>query len=189
MNETVKNALILFAITLVASILLAVSSQVTAEPIKVQKAKQRDVAFAAVIPDATFEELTDLDLEAYEKIDAIYAAKSGDEVIGYTFKLITNEGYSAGIEMVVGISTEGVVTGIDVMKHSETPGLGAKADEDEFKGQFINMPLGELSVVKGAASSDTEISAISGATITARAVTNAVNEAVACYNDLLKEGN
>lgn len=189
MNETLKNALILFAITLVASVLLAVASQVTAEPIEVQKAKQRDEAFAAVIPNATFEELTDVSLDGYEKIDAIYAAMDGDEVIGYTFKMITNEGYSAGIEMVVGISTEGVVTGIDVMKHSETPGLGAKADEEPFKGQYIEKPLTDLTVVKGAASADTEISAISGATITSRAVTNAVNDAIKFYNETLKEGN
>lgn len=189
MNETVKNALILFTITLVASVLLALASQVTAEPIKVQKAKQTATANAAVLPDTEFEELADLDLSSYEKITAVYAAKKGNEVVGYTFKLITNEGYSAGLELIVGLSTEGAITGIDIIKHSETPGLGAKADEDPFKGQFTGKPLSELTVVKGAAASDTEISAISGATITSRAVTNAVNEAVACYNELLKEGN
>lgn len=188
MKEIIKNALILFAITLVASILLAVSSQVTEEPIKVQKALQRDKAFAAVIPDAIFEEVTGLDFTNYEKIDSIYAAKKSNEIIGYTFKLITNEGYSAGIEMVVGVSTEGVVTGIDVMKHSETPGLGALSDEPDFKNLFISKPMTELTVVKGAAKDDTQISAISGATITSKAVTNAVNEAITYYNNELKGG-
>ncbi|PKM50245.1 MAG: electron transporter RnfG [Firmicutes bacterium HGW-Firmicutes-7] len=189
MKEIIKNALILFAITLVSSVLLAIAFQVTEEPISVQKIKQRDAAFATVIPDATFEEIVDLDFSEYEKIDSVYVAKKADEIIGYTFKLITNEGYSAGIEMVVGVSIEGTITGIDVMRHAETPGLGALADEADFKNQFVSKPLGELSTVKGVSSNDTQISAISGATITSKAVTNAVNEAVTYYNNELKEGN
>lgn len=189
MKETIKNALILFVIALIASIMLAFASQLTAEPIAIQKAKQRDEAFATVIPNATFEEVKGTDLTAYDKINAVYAAKADDKIIGYTFKMTTNEGYSAGLEMVVGLTVDGKISGIDVIKHSETPGLGAKADEPEFKAEFAGKTMAELKVVKGTASADNEIAAIGGSTITSKAVTGAVNQAIECYNNELKEGN
>ncbi len=81
-----------------------------------------------------------------------------------------------------------MVSGIDIIKHSETPGLGAKADQPAFKDQFKGKPTEDLVVVKTGASSDEEIDSISGATITSRAVTNAVNEASAYYNEHLSKG-
>lgn len=189
MKELIKNALILFAITLVGTVMLAVAYQVTAEPIRIQQAKQTADANATVMPDVEFEMLEDADLTGYEKINSIFTAKKDGEIVGYTFKLITDEGYSAGLEAIVGINLEGNITGIDIIKSSETPGLGAKADLPEFKNQFIDKKPIELSVVKGATSNENEVSAISGATITSRAVTNAVNEAINYFNsELSKEG-
>ncbi|PKM95917.1 MAG: electron transporter RnfG [Firmicutes bacterium HGW-Firmicutes-1] len=188
MKELIKNALILFAITLVGTILLAISYQVTEEPIKLQKAKQTAAANETVMPGADFEPLVDLDLTKHEKIDSIFAAKNADEIVGYTFKLITDEGYNSGLEIIVGISLEGSVTGVDIVKSSETPGLGAKADDPEFKGKFTDKPLSELTVVKGSAANENEIESISGATITSRAVANAVNEAINYYNNELSKG-
>jgi len=189
MNETVKNALILFAITLIAGALLGATYAITKEPIAQQQIIQRDKALNAVISDATFAEL-DLNVNDYPKIQSVFEAKMGDEVAGYAFKLMTKEGYGGEIQLVVGISNDGEVTGIDIIKHSETPGLGAKADEDEFKSNFEGKPTTTLSVVKGNATSDDEIVAIGGATITSSAVTGAVNEAIDFYNnELAKEGN
>ena len=75
----------------------------------------------------------------------------------------------------MGIDNEGTVKGIEMLKISETAGLGMKAKEDRFKDQFKNKNVAQFSYTKTGAASDFEIDAISGATITTKAVTNAVN--------------
>ena len=96
--------------------------------------------------------------------------------MGYTFK-IAPKGYGGEIELTVGISFEGKVTGLTVGTNSETPGLGAKAQSDKnWITQFAGQPAdGSLAVSKDGGT----INAITGATITSRAVTDGVNTAAA----------
>ncbi len=89
---------------------------------------------------------------------------------------------------VVGVTNKGTVRAINILSHSETPGLGAKSTEPEFYGQFENRAKLPLKVVKGTAEAEDEISAISGATITSNAVTSGVNAAVEYWSKNLKEG-
>ena len=86
----------------------------------------------------------------------------------------------------VGIKSDGTIVGINIGNMSETPGLGAKSKEESFYGQYVQKPATELSVVKGGAAGETEIQAISGATITSDAVTNGVNTAVEVYDSISK---
>ena len=81
----------------------------------------------------------------------------------------------------------GLTTGFTVLSHSETAGLGAKATEDDFKSQFIGKSANGINYTKNGASSDNEIDALSGATITSNAVCEAVDSALAVYNNQLKE--
>jgi electron transport complex protein RnfG len=188
MNSIVKDALILFAITVVAGMLLGFTYTITEQPRAEQAIIKRDTALNSVIADATFTELEDVVLDNYPDIKNIFVAKKGEEVVGYAFNLISNKGYGGTIELVAGIDVAGNVTGIDIMKHAETPGLGAKADEPAFKSEFVNKPVATLNVVKGAPVNENDIAAIGGATITSRAVTGAVNVAIDYYNnELAKE--
>src|SRR3712207_8052036 len=91
--------------------------------------------------------------------------------------------------MMVGITTDGKVSGIKILSHSETPGLGANAETPQFSGQYKDKPAKELEVVKGTASADNQIAAITGATITSKAVTKGVNEAIEFYDSKLKGGD
>ncbi len=87
----------------------------------------------------------------------------------------------------VGLSSAGKVTGIKILSHTETPGLGANAPLPKFSDQYKNKPIKEkLEVVKVAPSKDNQIQAITGATITSKAVTLGVNDAVDFYNSSLK---
>ena len=86
----------------------------------------------------------------------------------------------------MGIDVSGTVTGIQILEHSETPGLGANASNPSFTDQFIGKTE-TLTVVKGEASANT-ISAISGATITSRSVTESVNTALTYFQEILKGG-
>ena len=84
----------------------------------------------------------------------------------------------------MGIDNEGTVKGIEILKISETAGLGMKAKESRFKDQFAEKKVAQFSYTKTGASADFEIDAISGATITTKAVTNAVNAGLAFYGNL-----
>ncbi|WP_096635903.1 RnfABCDGE type electron transport complex subunit G [Clostridium cochlearium] len=186
-NGIFKLGIVLLVIAGVCGLILGYVNQVTATPIAVQEKKTIDEANKEILPEAsTFEEKKDVELD--EGILSLTEGKEGSEVKGYTIK-VAPKGYGGAIELMIGISTEGKLSGIKVLSHAETPGLGANAVNPEFSGQYKGKPAEELKVVKGAASKDNEVAAITGATITSKAVTSGVNEAIEFYNSKLKGGN
>lgn len=184
-DNIIKNALILFAITIIAGTLLGLTYEVTKEPIRIQQETVKKLALNSVIPEATnFLSIDIEDLESYSTIEAIYMAENDKkEIVGYAFEVIATKAYAGEIKLVVGIGMEGSILGIDILKQSETPGLGAKADEPLFKSEFVEEALVPLEVVKFSPSDEEgDISSISGATITSRSVTNSVNIVIDyCY--------
>ena len=105
------------------------------------------------------------------------SALKGSETVGHCVT-VTSKGYGGPVEIVVGLTREGSVRAIQILSQSETPGLGAKAAEPFFFGQFENRERLPLRVVKQTPSAPDEIQAISGATITSSAVVAGVNAAV-----------
>ena len=109
-------------------------------------------------------------------------------MIGYVFSATSPSGYGGDVKVAIGVSAKtNKLTGFTVLSHSETAGLGAKATEDDFKSQFIGKSANGINYTKNGASSDNEIDALSGATITSNAVCEAVDSALAVYNNQLKE--
>lgn len=186
-NLSVRLGLILLTIAAICGLLLGWVSGVTKDPIEVQQKKTVDEANLAILPVAKEFTVRD-DIKGEGIVLEVTEGKDGSEIKGYTIK-VAPKGYAGAIEMTVGISTEGKVTGIKILNHSETPGLGAVATEPSFYGQYKDKKATQLEVVKGQASADNQISAITGATITSRAVTNGVNEAIKFYDSKLKGGN
>lgn len=186
-DNIVKNALILFMITLVAGLLLGLTSEITAEARLEQADKRISTALEAVFNKGESSPIAlEADYDGY--IAAAYSFTESNQIVGYAFQLETTEGYGDLISMMIGMSTEGKITGIDIISHTETPGLGAKADEDGFKGHFVDKKITTLTLVKGN-SDDQNIDAIGGATITSNAVVVAVNDAIDYYNTYIKEAN
>ena len=110
----------------------------------------------------------------------------GTEIAGYAIK-VAPKGYGGPVEIMVGISTDGKVTGIKILSHTETPGLGANAPQPKFSDQYKDKPTKDkLEVVKTVPSKENQIQAITGATITSKAVTLGVNDAIDFYNSSLK---
>lgn len=181
-DNIIKNALILFAITLIAGMLLGTTYEVTKEPIRLVQEKIKNEALSAVVPEAdNFAEVPVADGSS-EQIVAVYEATEAGNLVGYAFEMLGKEAYGGDISLMVGLDTEGTIISIDIVKHNETPGLGAKADEPEFKSEFSGETAMDLTVVKTTPSDDPgDISAISGATITSRSVTGAVNVAIDYY--------
>ena len=194
MNKIVKNTLILTAITVVAGLLLGVVYGVTKDPIAKAQEEAKQEAFRSVLSDAeTFESDTEFDADAasallkengYTSDDISEVAEGKDasgETVGYVVNVTSHEGYGGDIDISVGIREDGTVTGIEMLSISETAGLGMKAKEADFKDQFTYTKTGE--------SGDDMIDAISGATITTNAVTNAVDSALVYFQNELGGGS
>ncbi|MCY6484557.1 RnfABCDGE type electron transport complex subunit G [Clostridium aestuarii] len=188
-KEIISLGLTLLLITAIAGIILGGAHKITAEPIAIQQKKENDAAMQEVLPKAeSFEEQDKKQLPKDGIILSVNQGIAGSDVAGYAIK-VAPKGYAGLIEMMVGISSEGKIEGIKILAHGETPGLGAKAPEKEFSGQYAGKSIEKnLVVVKTAPANDNEIKAITGATITSSAVTRGVNSAIEFYNEKLKGG-
>ena len=189
-KDMFKLGLNLLIISAVAALLLALTNSVTASTIAQRNEQANAEARKLVLESAQdFEEVKDAKTDNSKgvKVSEIYEAKDASgNTVGYTLKVLPS-GYGGTIELMVGIdSANGQVSGINVVSNSETAGLGAKSTDPEFSDQYKGKPLEELSVLKNGTPGDTEIKAISGATITSTAVTNGVDAAIEVYNNSLK---
>lgn len=201
MNKIVKNTLILTAITLVAGLLLGVVYDITKQPIAAAQEKIKQDAFRVVLSEAdSFDPYEGFDEETAANLlkDSGYAAaditevavgkKGPEETVGYVVNVTSHEGYAGDIQISVGIASDGTVKGIEVLSISETAGLGMKAAEQEFKDQFKDKNVDKFSYTKTGEQGDDKIDAISGATITTNAVTNAVDAALVYFQNELGGG-
>ena len=189
-KDMFKLGLNLLIISAVAALLLALTNSVTASTIAQSNEQANAEARKLVLESAQdFEQVKDVKTDNSKGVEVseIYEAKDASgNTVGYTLKVLPS-GYGGTIELMVGIdSAKGQVSGINVVSNSETAGLGAKATNPEFSDQYKGKPLEELSVLKNGTPGDTEIKAISGATITSTAVTNGVDAAIEVYNNSLK---
>lgn len=175
-----KTGLILFLITGIAALILAVVNNVTKPIISENEIQKQELAMKKVMPEAEAFKEIDKKYEENDKVSQIYAAEKDGDVIGYAVIAEPN-GYGGAISMVVGVSKDGFVTGVDITSQSETAGLGANCTKDEFKNQFIGKSEG-ITVVKNNAEGN-KIDAMTSATITSKAVTDGVNMAI----DAVKE--
>ncbi len=179
-KEILKIGIILFLITAISALLLAFVNKATAPVILQNKIEKTYKAMAVVMPDARDFKPIEYIVEA--DIDEAYTAlNSQGEQIGYCIVSHAN-GYGGKIQVLVGIDADNTITGIEILSHAETPGLGANATKPGFKNQFTGKTLG----VELSGNSDNSIDAMSGATITSKAVTNAVNIALSFAGGDLK---
>ena len=197
MNKIIKNTLILTAITVVSGLLLGVVYNVTKEPIAQAQENTKQEAYRAVLADASSFETLDFDAESTLSLltengytsDTITEVAEGKdnsgETIGYVISVQSSEAYDGTLDLSVGIATDGTVKGVEMLSISETAGLGMKADEAEFKDQYKDKNVESFTVTKTGEDGDNMIDAISGATITSNAVTNAVNSALVYYQNEL----
>ena len=198
-DSAVKDAAILVIITLVAALLLAFVYEITKDPIAAQKAKKKTEAYAAVYPglsDTVISEALQAKAEAFAgdsmRVDeAVLAKDASGAVVGVLMTVTTPEGYGGDITLTCGVTTDGTLTGISFLTLAETAGLGMKAQEDGFRGQFENKKTDSFALMKGGAAvveGDEPIDVISNATITSEAVVRAVNGALEFAGDILNEG-
>ena len=182
MKENIKLGFILLMITAIAGIALGLANATTKDAI----AKNSMISveeLASLLPGAESVEV----YEQFEegKIVEVMEAFKGNETVGYIVQ-VASPGFHGNIEMLVGINSEGVETGIKILSHGETPGVGSKVENPDFQERFKNRPTEEeFKLVKTESSSDYEIQGITGATISSTAVITGVNEAVSYYKSAI----
>lgn len=186
-NDALKKALhlggTLFAVTAVTGILLGLVENVTSKAILQAEIAAKNEAYRLVMPAG--KDFEDYDVKADDFVTGVVKATDESGVVGWCVN-VSSKGYGGMVGFVVGITKNGAVKAINILSHSETPGLGAKSTEPEFYTQFNDKDKLPLKVVKGGASNPDEIAAISGATITSNAVTDGVNGAVEYWSKNLK---
>lgn len=187
--EILKLGAILCAITFTVALVLALGNLATADRIQALSEQAQNEARQLVLSSATTFEAVNVDGLGdgdYKIVTSVFEGKASDATVGYAIGVNPN-GFGGAIDMIVGISSDGKVTGIHIINHAETPGLGSKALEPKFKDQYNGKSAaGPLTVIKNGTPKDNEIVAIAGATISSNAVTEGVNAAVKVYQEKLK---
>ncbi len=199
-KRIVHDALILFAFTLVLGLLLAIVYGITKEPIEKVNYEKTQAAYKEVFADAdSFEAYADFDADAAnelvtekgysDEIEDVQVAKDASgNALGYVITVTAKDASQSTITFSVGIQADGTVNGYSITSIAETPGLGMKAQEEEFYSQFEGKAVDSFTVVKSAPAADNEIESISGSTITSRAMANGVNACLVYFQNVLTGG-
>ncbi len=177
-KEILVPTVALFVFCLVATALLAGTNMITKGKIA-DNAVQTEIQSRKAVLSAgeTYSEVTALD----NGVTYCIGTDADGNEAGYVFTAGA-KGYGGTVTVMVGIGTDGKITGIEILSHSETPGLGANATKDDFKGRFVGKS-GILTVDKNS-NEGQNIQAITAATITSKAVTSAVNLITETYTQI-----
>ncbi|WP_066712184.1 RnfABCDGE type electron transport complex subunit G [Clostridium sp. Marseille-P299] len=201
-SSILKDAFALFMITLVAALALGFVNEITKDPIARQKAKAKSEAYQTVYQEASMVDVENEDIKSRVETSEQFLADQGitgatideagiakdanDNAIGYVMTITSKKGYGGDITFTMGYTADGMVTAIEILSMNETAGLGDRAKEDSFKGQFANKKVDSFNLTKSGAQAENDIDAISSATVTSTAVTDAVNAGIAFASDLLE---
>lgn len=191
-NESIRNTVSLMLITVIAGLLLGVVYEITKKPIAEEQQRAKEEAYREVFTDAESFEAVEVNREDVEKKlnkqgfdaainEAMQVFDKSGNPIGYVLTVTDHEGYGGDIQFAMGVQNDGTLNGISILSIGETAGLGMKADTDAFKDQFKNKKVEKFIYTKNGASSEDEIDALSGATITTNAMTNGVNAGLCAF--------
>jgi electron transport complex protein RnfG len=178
MKEMLKITLSLVAIFIAAGLIMGVTYKYTSPVRFIAEKKEKEEALKAMAPDATDPIVPAGNWSSkHGKPYEYYLATSNAKPVAY-ISSTAGKGYSSYIEMLVSMDTDLKIKDVKILHHGETPGLGDQVEDrtlflDQFKGRDIS----RLELVKGEPKPN-NIQAISGATISSRAVTNGVKDAV-----------
>ena len=175
MKSSLKNmVVVLFSITMIASLCVGLVNKITFEPIEKAKAENIQTALKNVLPE--FEASEEEAMTVDELPVIVHTAKAGDQVVGYAVETMTTKGFSGVFRLMVGFRASGEVYNINVLEHSETPGLGSKMGDEgnsllaSFKDKNPANMKQPLAVVKDGG----DVQALTAATISSRAYVDAV---------------
>lgn len=170
-------ALKLLIISAVTALLLAGVNALTAPRIAENNELEKKNAIAAIFPSSDDCQLTDISADG---VELVYLVLKDGDLLGYAASVSTM-GFGGEIELMVGVTAEGTVKGIKVVSHSETPGLGSRVDDEGYLSQYAGLG-GNLSI-------GSDVDAITGSTISSKAVLRGVNAALSAYSAIFTEND
>ncbi len=168
LKKIVKLSGILFLIAFTTALLLGLTNEATKNIIAQRQIEAKNAAMSEVIYAENYILLHN-EHDGHE----LYAAFNGNDLVGYAVSL-TESGYGGDINMMIGIGKDQKITGVSITDMSETPGLGDNAKNHEFTDMFKGLEKNEVALTNDGG----KIQALSGATVTSKAVTRGVNHAL-----------
>ncbi len=175
---TLRLAVILFAFAAVVAVLLGLVNRLTSGRIEAFEAEKTASAMEAVLPAERYVPVVGSSAEKVDLVKEIYVADDKGWVL-----MVTPSGFGGELKLAVGVDKAGTVTGVSIIQMSETSGLGANANRESFRSQYVGKS-GSVALRKQGG----EIDALTGATVTSTAVTKGVNAALAAAGELIREG-
>ena len=180
MNKTPNLIIILTLTCVIAALSMGLADRLTEGRIETQKKAEKVSSIKNILPPFDNNPLADK-----QEIDGqtFYIGKKAGKLTGIALE-VEGEGYSGGIRVMVGMDPTGTITGVEILEQLETPGLGARIVDDTFRDQFKGKSLTNSKLVEGhlAVKKDNgDIDALTGATISSRGVTKAVDKALNAF--------
>jgi len=173
-KTTLKNAFPIIILTVIVAICvtaLTFTHSITRNKIEAQEEQKIQKMLSAIFPD----------MSRYDFKNDIYTIYSDGTTVGYAF-LAVGKGYGGEISILVGLKDEETIKGITIISQSETPGLGSRIAESSFTDQFTGLSIDKVALGQDGG----EVDAITGSTISSKAVINAVRETAMEKVKLLK---
>ena len=201
-KKILKDTVMITIITLVAGIALGFTYKLTKKPIEEQSLFSKQKAYQAVFAEASkFTKDSDVNIEESVEIllengitgvtidEVVKAIDTSGDTLGYVIGVTDSGGYSGNISFSLGIAMDGTTKGVSLLSISETAGLGMKAKTTNWLDQFVNKQVEIFNVTKTSAASESDVEAISGATITSDSITNGVNAGLCFFRSIVEGGN
>ena len=181
-KDIFKPTIILIVICVLVTAALAGTKVITQDQIAAQEKAASEEAQLEVLPgfDTITEEKSNVN---GKEVTYTIAKDSSGIILGYIFTT-EYKGYGGLVRVMTGIAVDGTITGNVILSESETPGLGKKAYDESFIGQFKDKNVKSFTLIKAQSDKDNEIVAITGATITSNAVTTSMNEALSLFAEI-----
>ena len=201
MRSTVMLVVVLTLVCLISAFALALVNGLTEDRIAEQKRLAELRAVEVALPRDYIECENDPSQDVATVSDwkdadgapkKICVGKKDGKIVGVAFTS-KGEGYGGFITIMMGVNLNGKITGVEILEHLETPGLGANIEKSSFKGQFKGKfqdgaPDGKLQVVKGRkAEKNWEVEALTGATVSPRGIVQALNNGLAMFEKHKKQ--
>ncbi|MBZ4643890.1 MAG: rnfG [Deferribacteraceae bacterium] len=176
-DNNFKMVIVLTVIAAIAAFVLSFVYSSTKDKIAEAYRQEFLRALVKVFPNYNNEPDKDINIVDGQNI---YIAKMDDKVVGYAIKSTSSKGYGGDIDVLIAVSTDGKITGIEILRHAETPGLGDKIEDEWFKNLFKGLTAKDNIAVK---KDGGIIDQFSGATISPRAVSEAVANGLKFIDD------
>lgn len=173
-------------ISMVSGLALAFVNSVTAERIELVEKNKLSKALEEVMPGFSNDPLAEKTEKSVKDAKlALYPIKTGERLLGHAVESSVNTGYAGEIGIIFGVKGDGSITDVKVLKNNETPGLGSKASEPAFLNQFKGKSLADFRFKVRKDGGD--VQALTGATITSRAVALALDRGLSGLRELAEQ--